>query len=790
MRRKLLSIAFIGLYLTSYSQQATLTVEQIMQDSKWMGTFPSGIFWDLGSNAIYFNWNPQAEDISSLYQITPKNHIPEKVNEEDRKFIIRQYVHDQSRSRIVFERQGDIFLRELKTHGEIQLTNTVSRESNPRFSSDGKQVFFQQGDNLFSLTLDKYELAQLSNFSREGSATRRGQAGQTEQNRWLENDQMELFEVLRTRKRQDSSLRTRREDDRPVSSPKQINIGDDMLSMQQLSPDGRYITYRLTKRAEGNKSTIVPNYVTGSGYTEDIPARTKVGNALPTSKTYIYDRHRDTTYEVNTATLPGINDLPDFWDDYPDKKAALMEKKEARQVTVGQVNWNDSGTAAVVVVTAADNKDRWIMRLDAETGSLQLIDRQRDEAWIAGPGIGGSWGNANIGWIDEKTIYYQSEASGYSHLYLADIQSIEKQQLTDGEWEVSDLQLSADKKHFYFTANIAHPGITHFYRMPVRGGTPTQLTQLDGGNETTLSPDEKWLAIRYSYANKPWELYIQENKPGAKAIQVTKSLTDTFSSYPWRVPEVIAFKNRHGDDIYARLYQPDHPKPNKPAVIFVHGAGYLQNAHYWWSQYSREYMFHNLLVDLGYTVLDIDYTGSAGYGRDHRTGIYRHMGGKDLSDHTDGAKLLVEKYGVNPKNIGIYGGSYGGFITLMAMFNEPETFAAGAALRSVTDWAHYNHGYTSNILNEPAEDPISYKRSSPIYFAEGLQGHLLMCHGMVDVNVHFQDIVRLSQRLIELGKDNWELAVYPVEDHGFVEPSSWTDEYKRILKLFEERLNH
>ncbi len=222
-----------------------------------------------------------------------------------------------------------------------------------------------------------------------------------------------------------------------------------------------------------------------------------------------------------------------------------------------------------------------------------------------------------------------------------------------------------------------------------------------------------------------------------------------------------------------------------PAVVFVHGAGYLQNAHKWWSSYFREYMFHNMLADNGYYVIDIDYRGSAGYGRDWRTGIYRHMGGKDLTDNVDAANYLVKNYGVNAKQIGIYGGSYGGFITLMAMFNTPDVFAAGAGLRSVTDWANYNHGYTSNILNEPFNDSIAYRKSSPIYYAEGLKGHLLMCHGMVDENVHFQDIVKLTQRLIELYKDNWELAVYPMEGHGFVEPSSWTDEYKRIFKLFE-----
>jgi dipeptidyl aminopeptidase/acylaminoacyl peptidase len=127
-------------------------------------------------------------------------------------------------------------------------------------------------------------------------------------------------------------------------------------------------------------------------------------------------------------------------------------------------------------------------------------------------------------------------------------------------------------------------------------------------------------------------------------------------------------------------------------------------------------------------------------------------------------------------------------MTLMALFTAPDVFASGAALRSVTDWAHYNHGYTSEILNTPEEDSLAYVRSSPIYFANGLKGRLLMCHGMVDDNVEFQDIVRLTQRLIELGKENWELAVFPVESHGFVEPSSWTDEYKRIYKLFEETL--
>jgi dipeptidyl aminopeptidase/acylaminoacyl peptidase len=124
----------------------------------------------------------------------------------------------------------------------------------------------------------------------------------------------------------------------------------------------------------------------------------------------------------------------------------------------------------------------------------------------------------------------------------------------------------------------------------------------------------------------------------------------------------------------------------------------------------------------------------------------------------------------------------------MALFTEPDVFRSGAALRSVTDWAHYNHPYTSRILGEPQADSVAYRRSSPIYFAEGLRGDLLIAHGMMDTNVHFQDVVRLTQRLIELQKTNWELAVYPVEDHAFTRPESWADEYRRILELFDRTL--
>jgi dipeptidyl aminopeptidase/acylaminoacyl peptidase len=781
--RKLTLMLLLAATAAEAQQTAPLTVEKIMQDQKWIGVPPSNCRWSDDSKSIYFDWNPENKPKSSLYRVSVStNKVIKSLDSANDKTIVPGLIYNRNNALAVVEKDGDIYLLKVKGNAQLRLTNTLERESNVSFLNND-DVVFQRGDNLFQIDLKTNELKQLTNFVKGKMPP--GSKSLTPQDAWLKKEQSHLFDVI---KNKDSVEADPGVQDRSSGKKnlKPIYLEDKYLSNLAVSPDGRYVTYQLVSPASGTNRSIVPNYVTASGYTEDISGRTKVGEPMATYQDYIFDKQRDSVYAFHLEQIPGIKDLPDYLKDYPEQLQERKKKNEDRKVRLTAVIWNSNATAAIFVAESLDNKDRWILKLDAISGNLHLIDRQRDEAWIGGPGIN-SYDNT-LGWLDNGKIYYESEASGYAHLYISDVSTGEKQQLTSGKWEVQTLQLSKDKKTFYFTANIEHPGITQFYRINTNGGTPVQITSIKGGNQVTLSPDEKWLAINYSYINKPWELYVQPNKPGAKAVQITHSTSAAFKAYDWRKPDMITFKNRFGTDVYARVYPAKNPDANHPAVVFVHGAGYLQNAHYWWSTYSREYMFNNLLADNGYTVIDIDYTGSSGYGRDFRTGIYRHMGGKDLTDQVDGVRVLVDKYGVNPKHVGIYGGSYGGFITLMALFKEQNVFSSGAALRSVTDWAHYNHGYTSNILNEPFNDELAYQRSSPINFAAGLKGNLLMCHGMVDVNVHFQDIVRLSQRLIELGKNNWELAVYPVESHGFTEPSSWTDEYKRIFKLFETTL--
>jgi dipeptidyl aminopeptidase/acylaminoacyl peptidase len=313
-----------------------------------------------------------------------------------------------------------------------------------------------------------------------------------------------------------------------------------------------------------------------------------------------------------------------------------------------------------------------------------------------------------------------------------------------------------------------------------------------GGHDATVSPDGRALADVYSTSNRPPELFSAPFRAGAAMAQLTSSPTAAWLSFRWLAPKILLIPASDGVEVPAHIYRPQDvgASPNGAAVIFVHGAGYLHNVVDYWSPYEREYMFNQYLASKGYVVLDADYRGSAGYGRDWRVAIYRHMGGRDLQDEVDASRYLTRRFGIPSRRIGIYGGSYGGFMTLMALFTEPKYFGAGAALRAVTDWSHYNHWYTSRILNSPETDTAAYRQSSPIYFAQGLQAPLLMAHGMVDTNVEFEDIARLTERLIELGKTDFQLAPYPVENHGFVRPASWADEYRRIFNLFENSIGH
>ena len=766
---------------------SSLSIKEIMEDD-FIGNSPGRIQWSSDSKTVFFDWDPENKGSSSPYRLDLNTLKPEQADRQEmQEALPERKTLNRDESLELIARGGEISIVKTRDQDTLTAISMANRISSASFSHSGKKVSFLIDRDLYWWDIESGQFRQLTNFQEKKAEREEGgeseETSRNDQDEWLFQQQKVLFPKLSSSGRRSFGRYNRGQFGRQgggQAGPSPVYLDGYSVYNTQLCPDEKHVIFFLTKQGERPQGTKMPVYVTSSGYTEFQDTRSKVGNQPGEMKLGILDIDKDSVYYLDNSYIPGIFDLPDFAKDYPERYDG--KDPVERPVYFRGPYWSPDGKYCVVSASSSDNKDNWILLLDINTADIRLLDRQRDEAWVGYGGI--------EGWMpDNRRLCYTSEETGYNHLYWVNVVSGEKKQLTGGNFEVGSPFMSKSKKYWYFSSNEVHPGEKHFYRMPLEGGPRVQITGMTGSNSVDLSPDEKTLAITYSFANRPPELYIQENKAGAEPVMITDSRSESFKSYNWRVPGFITFEAGDGATVHARLYQPEDDVKNNAAVIFVHGAGYLQNAHKWWSTYYHEYMFHNILADNGYTVLDIDYRGSAGYGRDWRTGIYRHMGGKDLSDNVDGAKYLVREHGIDPQSIGIYGGSYGGFITLMAMFNAPDVFTAGAALRSVTDWAHYNHGYTANILNTPAEDSLAYVRSSPIYFAEGLEGHLLMCHGMMDDNVHYQDIVRLTQRLIDLGKENWELASYPLQRHSFTDPDAWTDEYRRIFKLFQKVLN-
>jgi dipeptidyl aminopeptidase/acylaminoacyl peptidase len=777
--KKILAFAFILAAIAASSQtnnKSPLELREIMKGKDFIGYWPENQAWHVDGDKILFRWNSENELGMSWYSYNIISGLTEKVELENQKALLF-YDRDQaSYTKQYTSQNGNLISYDKKTKEQRIVIATNERIFNVQRLNEPTLIVFQQGNNLYQYNEKIGSIVQLTNIKLEDEKP------DSKLENSLEIQQTELFQYIRDEKAEEE---WRKQQGKSKKSNSSQYLGKVDLDYLRISKDGKNVYVRTSSKTN-NKNTHVENHITQNGYTRADDARPKVGEEESNHQVFVYHIENDTLISLDFSELKDIRKKPDFLKEYGDEEATY---KADRKIIHHAPIFSKNGKT-VMDIRSYDNKDRWVVAIDNETGKFNLLDHQHDEAWIGGPGIS-SWnaGGETMGWMNnDKEIYFQSEVSGYAHLYIYNFESNTKRQLTQGKYEVHKVSLSLDDKFFYISANKNHPGNRELYKLQISNSALTSIFNQTGAVDGELSPNEQQWAILQSTKTEPWELFIAKNQSNTKLQKITSSKSDPFKAYTWKTPEVITFKGEDGKDVYARVYSPTTATKNDAAVVFVHGAGYLQNAHHFWSNYYREFMFHNLLADNGYTVIDIDYRASEGYGRDYRTAIYRHMGGMDLKDQISGKNFLTEKYGIDPKRVGIYGGSYGGFITLMALLTKPDEFASGAALRSVTDWAHYNHEYTSNILNYPENDPVAYKRSSPIYFAENLKKPLIMLHGMVDDNVQFQDIVRLSQRFIELEKTDWELAVFPIEAHGFQKSYSWTDEYRRIFELFNRTL--
>lgn len=744
---------FAFLLATGVSAQP-LTVKEIMKEPSIAGMRVEGEQLSPDGKYVVYLWNAEGKEPRDLYLVStsggdnkkllsPKDLITKK--DEKEKDDLLEYgvvVNDDfvksqrnglgnlrwspDSSKILFTQNGDIYVLKIGEAKPKRITKTESAEFSAEFL-DNDRILFQQSGNLFAIDTKNGTLTQIS---------------------------------------------------KEANSTKNISVFGDTHSK-----NGEMIAY-ITSDGSNQKPLFVPNYL--PLYTS--APTTRRGWTKPTVYVALTDGSFEKSIEVE---LPKQEDEAYI--------AGMEWLADNKTLLIDRVDKTHKRRQIFVVEFDKDNK-----------ANAFLVHEESDEKWIGSPARIFKAHPIN----PNQFIFSSEKDTKFNHLYLGifDKSKFENgksntsvQQLTDGKWEIVWADWITNNT-ILFSSTFNNTAGRNFSTIKfgsdttsIELGKPKELNfegikdDFSFENGTLLFSSSKW--------NQPTELFSSrvsvnfKDFPKIESKKLTKTTPEAFLKRKWNEPKFVEIKSRDNKKIPAKMYFPANFDKSKksPMVIFVHGAGYLQNVINGWNNYYREFMFNQLLTQKGYVVLDIDYRGSAGYGRDWRTDVYDFLGGKDYEDHIDSIDFMVKEYNVDVNRIGVYGGSYGGFMAAMLVMRSPDKIAAAAALRPVMDWKNYyaaNPFYTSQRLGDPKKNAEAYKRSSPITYAKDLRKRLLILHGLLDDNVHAQDSVQLVEQLIRLDKTEYfDIMFYPAERHTFERPSSWEDEYERILALFEKELN-
>lgn len=751
-----------------------LTLREATREDRWLGLGVRDVRWAPDGKSLYFRWkqNPQSSDNPDLDPWYKAGRDGSSVSQVDLADVERIPSADMHWSRdgqkAAWLSGGKVFFFDSgrPSASRTRLLYSDSPARRLQISADGRRVQFEVDQELHEFDA---EYGALRRLTRKHVKEKKPA---TEAARWLEQQQLDLFGRHRRDKelRRQSGAHSRRIES---SAAQPLPVDSDKIALRdiRLSPDRRFVTFRWTEAPANRPRTKYIHFADESGYAKVEDARPKVGE--PQGRSGMAIAPFDPSVDPEEVSIVEVT----------------APYSEERPVIIYGPYWSQEGDQALVQVLSTDHKDRWISRLDLESGNTHPLVHDHDEAWLGGPPpVAGYLQPALLEWLPGGRFAFASERSGWSHLYLAGTDGSVRA-LTEGPWEVRGARLSRDRSFWLLQASREHPCDDHLYILPAEGGEMVRLSKGQGRHEGFLSPDGKRLATVRSQSLQLPDLFLTDPVAEAEPVRLTVSGTDHFYARKWVAPQVVSFPHPDGKPVWAALYEPRRPLPEKAAVLHIHGGGYRQFSHRGWSVYgwASHMGFIQYLVQQGYLVLDFDYRGSAGFGRDYRTDIYRSMGDKDVTGAVAAVEYLVSQHGADRSRIGVYGLSYGGFFTLSALFRQPGVFAAGVANAAVSDWAHYNHLWTSRILNLPFEDPEAYRASSPIQFADGLQDPLLIVHGLIDNNVQFQDAARLVQRLIELEKD-FEVMYYPMERHVIRNEASRYDYRRRVVRFFERHL--
>jgi len=380
---------------------------------------------------------------------------------------------------------------------------------------------------------------------------------------------------------------------------------------------------------------------------------------------------------------------------------------------------------------------------------------------------------------------WKSERDGYAHLSVGEIAGGPPRAITRGQWMV-DKVIGVDGKKglVYFTATEENVRRRPIYRVALDGSGFTKLTREPGTHSAELSPDGDLLLDTYSAVSQPPTLSLRD--ASGRIVRPVDRPENRLEAFALATTEEVEVAADDGAKLMARLVKPADFDPAKkyPVVVFVYGGPHSQVVRDAWNATT---LFDHYLASKGFLVWSLDNRGSLGRGHAWEAAIFKETGRRELADQIAGVRYLKSLSYVDPARIGIWGWSYGGYMTLYALTNAPDAWKCGVAGAPVTHWKFYDTIYTERYMRTPRDNPAGYEASAPLSRAKDLKAKLLLIHGTADDNVHMQNTLAFVDALTKAGRP-YQLEVQPGQKHGFRGKESLNFRNQTIAKFFEENL--
>ena len=504
----------------------------------------------------------------------------------------------------------------------------------------------------------------------------------------------------------------------------------DLRDAWRWSPDGRTIAYWRF-----DQSVIEPFYMVDALqlYAEPVPVRyPKAGTENSSVEIRVVDVASGATKTI--TQVDGDSYIP-------------------------RVDWAASSEELLVQRLNRPQNRLEVMLADVGTGTLETLFTETDSAWVDV--------DDDLIWFDDgRRFLWSSERDGYNHLYVYGRDGRVQRQITQGEWDVAGV-LGVDERGgwVYYTASAPTPMERHLFRVRLDGSRTEQLTKEPGTHSIAMSPNFAYYVDGWSRAGVPptTRLFSTDGRL-ARTLAENSNVAQKLERMGLRPPEFFQFETSDGVTLNGYMIKPPDFDAGRryAALLYVYGGPGSQTVTDAWG--GSRYLWHQLLAERGIIVVSVDNRGTGARGRDFKKITYLDLGAYETRDQAEAARFLASLPYIDADRIGIWGWSYGGYMTALSMMNS-DRFAAGVSVAPVSDWRLYDTIYTERFMRTPQENPEGYDRSSPVQKAEQLTGELLLVHGTGDDNVHFQNTIQLADAL-QAANRQFELMIYPNRTHS------------------------